>query len=46
MNISVLYVVLGLIIAVVFGGTIISKLNLENEIQTYTEHTRELYAEY
>lgn len=40
MNISVLYVVLGLIIAVV-GGTIISKLNLENEIQTYTE----LYAE-
>ena len=40
MNISVLYVVLGLIIAVV-GGTIISKLNLE----TYTEHTRELYAE-
>ena len=44
MNISVLYVVLGLIIAVV-GGTIISKLNLENEIQTYTEHTRELYAE-
>ena len=44
MNISVLYVVLGLIIAV-FGGTIISKLNLENEIQTYTVHTRELYAE-
>lgn len=44
MNISILYVVLGLIIAVV-GGTIISKLNLENEIQTYTEHTRDLYGE-
>lgn len=44
MNISILYVVLGLIIAIV-GGTIISKLNLENEIQTYTGQTRELYNE-
>ncbi|HGM1460810.1 TPA: permease [Clostridioides difficile] len=44
MNISILYVVLGLIIAIV-GGTIISKLNLENEIQTYTEHTKDLYDE-
>lgn len=44
MNVSILYVVLGLIIAIV-GGTIISKLNLESEIQTYTEHTSDLYAE-
>ncbi|MFR0019350.1 MAG: permease [Paraclostridium sp.] len=44
MNVSILYVVLGLIIAII-GGTIISKLNLESEIQTYTEHTRELYDE-
>ena len=44
MNISVLYVVVGLIIAII-GGTIISKLNLENEIKTYTENTKELYSE-
>lgn len=44
MNISVLYVVLGLVIAII-GGTIISKMNLEDQIQTYSEHTRELYAE-
>lgn len=44
MKISVLYVVLGLIIAIV-GGTIISKLKLEDEIQTYTEKTRDLYSE-
>lgn len=44
MNISILYVVLGLVIAIV-GGTIISKLNLENEIQTYKGQTRELYNE-
>ncbi len=44
MNISVLYVVLGLIVAII-GGTIISKLNLENEIRTYTEKTRDLYDE-
>lgn len=44
MKVSVLYVVLGLIIAII-GGTIISKLNLEDEIQTYTEKTRDLYAE-
>ena len=43
-NISILYVVLGLIIAIL-GGTIISKLKLEDEIQTYTEHTRNLYDE-
>ncbi|MGL5752747.1 MAG: permease [Paraclostridium sp.] len=44
MNISILYVVLGLIIAII-GGTLISKLNLENQIQTYTENTTDLYAE-
>ncbi|MGL6105755.1 permease, partial [Romboutsia sp.] len=44
MNISILYVVLGLIVAIV-GGTIISKLNLEDEIRTYTEKTRDLYDE-
>ena len=44
MNVSILYVILGLIIAIV-GGIIISKLNLENQIQTYTENTRELYDE-
>lgn len=44
MNISILYVVLGLIVAII-GGTIISKLNLENEIRTYTEKTRDLYDE-
>ncbi|MGX4599044.1 permease [Faecalimicrobium sp. JNUCC 81] len=44
MNVSILYVVLGLIIAIV-GGTIISKLKLEDEIQTYTENTRDLYDE-
>lgn len=44
MNVSVLYVVLGLIVAIA-GGTIISKLNLENEIKTYTEKTRDLYDE-
>lgn len=43
-NISILYVVLGLIVAII-GGTIISKLNLENEIRTYTEKTRDLYDE-
>lgn len=44
MDISILYVVLGLIVAII-GGTIISKLNLENEIRTYTEKTRDLYDE-
>ncbi|WP_195251426.1 permease [Romboutsia sp. 1001713B170207_170306_H8] len=44
MKISILYVVLGLIIAIV-GGTIISKINMENEIKVYTEETRELYDE-
>lgn len=44
MNISFLYVILGLIVAII-GGTIISKLNLENEIRTYTEKTRDLYDE-
>ena len=44
MKVSVMYVVLGLVIAIV-GGTIISKLNLEDQIQTYTEHTRDLYSE-
>ena len=44
MKVSIVYVVLGLIIAIV-GGTIISKLNMENEIRTYTEKTRELYDE-
>lgn len=44
MNVSILYVVLGLIVAIV-GGTIISKLNLDDQIQTYTEHTRDLYSE-
>lgn len=44
MNVSILYVVLGLVVAIV-GGTIISKLNLDDQIQTYTEHTRDLYSE-
>lgn len=44
MKISILYVVLGLIIAIV-GGTIISKLNMDSEIKVYTEETRELYDE-
>lgn len=44
MKISILYVVLGLVIAIV-GGTIISKINMENEIKIYTEETRELYDE-
>ncbi|MCI5629617.1 MAG: permease [Clostridium sp.] len=44
MKVSMVYVVLGLIIAIV-GGTIISKLNMEDEIRTYTEKTRELYDE-
>lgn len=44
MKTAILYVVLGLIIAIV-GGIIISKLNLEDEIQTYTEETKELYSE-
>ncbi|WP_289681709.1 permease [Romboutsia ilealis] len=44
MNISILYVVLGLIIAIA-GGTIISKLNMESEIRTYNEKTRDLYSE-
>lgn len=44
MKISVLYVILGLIIAIA-GGTIISKLSLESEMKTYTEQTRELYDE-
>ena len=44
MKISILYVVLGLIIAIV-GGTIISKLNMESEIKVYTEETSELYDE-
>lgn len=43
MNISILYVVLGLIIAIA-GGTIISKLNMESEIRTYNEKTRDLYS--
>lgn len=44
MKVSIVYVVLGLIIAIV-GGTIISKLNMEDEIRTYTEKTKELYDE-
>lgn len=44
MKVSIVYVVLGLVIAIV-GGTIISKLNMEDEIRTYTENTRELYDE-
>ena len=44
MKVSMVYVVLGLIIAIV-GGTIISKLNMEEEIRSYTEKTRELYDE-
>ncbi len=44
MKISILYVVLGLIIAII-GGTIISKINMESEIKVYTEETRELYDE-
>ncbi|WP_434798353.1 permease [Terrisporobacter vanillatitrophus] len=44
MKVSVLYVVLGLIIAIA-GGTIISSLKMEDEIRTYTEKTRDLYDE-
>lgn len=44
MKVSVLYVVLGLIIAI-GGGTIISSLKMEDEIRTYTEKTRDLYDE-
>ena len=44
MKISIVYVVLGLLIAIV-GGTIISKLNMESEIRTYNEKTRDLYDE-
>ncbi|MEG1312608.1 MAG: permease [Romboutsia sp.] len=44
MNVSITYVVLGLVIAIV-GGTIISKLNLDDQIQTYNENTRDLYDE-
>lgn len=44
MNISILYVILGLIIAIV-GGTIISKLNMEDQIRIYNEKTRDLYGE-
>ena len=44
MKISILYVILGLIIAIA-GGTIISKLNMESEIRTYNEKTRDLYSE-
>ena len=44
MKISILYVVLGLIIAII-GGTIISKINMESEIKVYTEETSELYDE-
>lgn len=44
MKVSVIYVVLGLIIAIV-GGTLISKLNMEDQVQTYTEKTKDLYGE-
>ncbi len=44
MKVSIVYVVLGLVIAIV-GGTIISKLNMEDEIRTYNEKTRDLYDE-
>lgn len=44
MKISIMYVVLGLIIAVA-GGTIISKLNMDDQIRTYKDKTRDLYAE-
>ena len=44
MKISILYVILGLVIAIA-GGTIISKLNMESEIRTYNEKTRDLYSE-
>lgn len=44
MNISILYVLSGLLIAVI-GGTLISKLNMNDEIRVYTEQTRDLYDE-
>lgn len=44
MKVSILYVVLGLLIAIL-GGTIISKLNMEDEIRTYNEKTRDLYSD-
>lgn len=44
MKVSILYVVLGLIIAIA-GGAIISSLKMEDEIRTYTEKTRDLYDE-
>ena len=43
MKISILYVVLGLIIAIV-GGTIISKLNMESEIKVYK--SKKIYLQY
>lgn len=44
MKISVVYVVLGLLIAIV-GGTLISKLNMEDQVRNYNEETRDLYNE-
>ena len=44
MKISILYVVLGLIIAIL-GGTIISTLGLGDQIRTYDEKARDLYSE-
>ena len=44
MKISIIYVIVGLIIAVI-GGTLISKLNMESQIRTYNEKTRDLYGE-
>lgn len=44
MKISILYVVLGLIIAIA-GGMLISSLNMGAEIRTYNEKTKDLYGE-
>ncbi|MGL4911552.1 MAG: permease [Romboutsia sp.] len=44
MKVSIMYVLLGLVIAIA-GGTIISKLNLDDQIQSYNEKTRDLYSE-
>ena len=44
MKISIVYVVLGLLIAIV-GGTLISKLNMEDQVRNYNEETRDLYNE-
>ena len=43
MKISIMYVVLGLIIAIA-GGMLISSLNMEDKIRTYNEKTKDLYG--